>query len=200
RAARDDLVQDLVERHDPAAELSPERHLQDEERSRELARHDDLLVAELVERERVVRDDHGAVSGAHARPVRKQHIAVVYERIRRERHRSDLEPSLERPFVERLDVGYDRLELVPARVDRPGGEAPEHERVVWIGAEADAHEHGCELSTMRYFARPKNHASSGFSNSWRVNGRRCSPCPSASETVRSSSSAPFAFSRASSSS
>ncbi len=51
-----------------------------------------------------------------------------------------------------------------------------------------------------YCYRPKNQASSGFRHSSRVNGRRCSERPSASETVRSSSSAVFAASSASSSS
>ena len=51
-----------------------------------------------------------------------------------------------------------------------------------------------------YMERPKNHASSGFSTSSRVNGLQCSPRPSRSETVRSSSSAAFACSSASSSS
>ena len=61
-----------------------------------------------------------------------------------EREGRHLEPSFERPFVQRLDVPEDVLELEAAGVDRAGGERPEHERVVGIGAvaEADQHERG----------------------------------------------------------
>ena len=55
---------------------------------------------------------------------------------------SDLEPTLERPLVERLDVAEHVLELESARVDPALGESPEHERVVGIGAVAQADQHG----------------------------------------------------------
>ena len=90
------------------------------------------------------------------------------------------------------DVTSNRARRDP--VDGPRRDPPVHEGIVGICAEADADEHAV------YCSRPKNQASSGFSSSSRVNGRRCSERPSDSDTVRSSSSAAFAWSSASPSS
>ena len=73
--------------------------------------------------------------------MRKDRVLVLHERIRRERHRRRLEPALERPLAQRLNVLQNVLELEAARVDRAGRERPEHEGVVGVGAVAEADEH-----------------------------------------------------------
>ena len=118
-----------------------ERELEDEERRRQLAGDDDLGLPELVEGQALARHDDRAVAGADRGAVRQERIALVHERVRRERHRRHLETAFERPFVQRLDVLDDRLELEALRIDGPGGEPPEHEGVVGIGAETDADHH-----------------------------------------------------------
>ena len=55
--------------------------------------------------------------------MRQQHVAVGDVRVRAERDRGHLEPALDRPLVQRLDVGDDLLELEPARVDAPASSA-----------------------------------------------------------------------------
>ncbi len=91
--------------------------------------------------------------------------------------------------VQLLDVEQHRLDL-ERRGDEPVHERMECERVVRAGSEAEAQLH----------ERPKNHFSSGFSSSSRVNGRTRSSWPSRSETVKSSSSVSFASCSASPSS
>ena len=59
-----------------------------------------------------------------------------------ERDRGDLEPALEGPLVQRLDVPQHVLELEAARVDAPFREGPEHEGVIRVGAVAEVDEHG----------------------------------------------------------
>ena len=141
RGTRGDLRQDPVEGEDAAVELAAEDHLQHEERRGQLPWDDDLLRAQLVERQLLLRDHDRPVAGAHARAVREQEIAVLDERIRRERDRGHLEAALERPLVERLDVLAHRLEVEAARVDGARREAPEHEGVVGVRAEAETNEH-----------------------------------------------------------
>ena len=79
--------------------------------------------------------------------MRQQHVALLHERVGGERDRGDLELALERPVVERLDVLQDVLELEAARVDLAGGEGPEHERVVGVGAVAEVDQHGAREAT-----------------------------------------------------
>ena len=66
----------------------------------------------------------GPVPRAHARPVRKDDVPLLHERIRVQRDRRHLEPALERPLVQGLDVSEDVLELEPARVDLAPRRAP----------------------------------------------------------------------------
>jgi hypothetical protein len=56
RTSRQHLDRDLVERDDAVAEVA-DRHAEDEERRRRPAGDGDLDVAELVERERLARDE-----------------------------------------------------------------------------------------------------------------------------------------------
>jgi len=79
---------------------------------------DDLGLAQLVECQRFLRDDDRPVAGTDRRAVREQRVPLVHERVGRERHRRHLEPPLERPLVQRLDVVDRRLELEALRVDR----------------------------------------------------------------------------------
>ena len=116
---------------------SPIAEPQGEERGRHPAGHGDLDAAEIVFGQRLARDDDRPVAGAHARPVREQDVPVLDERVRVERDRRHLEPALERPLVQRLDVLQDVLELEAARIDLARGERPEHECVVGIRAVAE---------------------------------------------------------------
>ena len=129
-----DLLHDLVERHLAVAEVSAEVEAQDEEGGRHPARHGDLDLLQLLARDRALGDDHGPVARAHARPVREDHVPVLDERVRVQRDRRDLEPPLERPLVQGLDVLEHVLELEAARVDAAGRKSPEHERVVRVRA------------------------------------------------------------------
>ena len=116
RVARLHLVEDLVERHLAVAEVA-DRHAQDEERRRHATGDGDLEVGQVVQRERLSRHDDRAVAGAHARAVRQQHVPVLDERVRVQRDGGRLQPPLERPLVQRLDVAQDVLELEAARFD-----------------------------------------------------------------------------------
>ncbi len=73
--------------------------------------------------------------------MREERVVLLHERVRGERERRHLEPARARPLVQRLDVAEHLLELVPVRLDAVGRERPEHERVVGIGAVADADPH-----------------------------------------------------------
>ena len=73
--------------------------------------------------------------------MREQHVAVGDMGIGAGRDRGHLEPPLDGPLVQRLDVGDDLLEFESARVDAARLERPEHERVVGIGAVSDADRH-----------------------------------------------------------
>ena len=115
-AARRNLVRDLLERQ-LAVRKSPS--------TSRSARKDVVIVpgttissvAQLVERQRLARDDDRPVAGADAGAVRQQGVVLLHERVRGERERGHLEPAGPRPLVERLDVGEDLLELVATRVD-----------------------------------------------------------------------------------
>ena len=139
-AARGDLVQDPVERQLAVRELA-EREPSGEEGGRHPPGHDDLCEAQLLEAERLARDEDGPVAGADAGAVRQQRVAVLHERVRVQRDRGHLETADERPLVQGLDVLQHLLELEAARVDRAGRDRPEHERVVGIGTVAEANEH-----------------------------------------------------------
>ena len=134
--ARGDLVHDLVERHLARGKVT-DRKPQREERGRHAARNGDLDPPQVVVGQRLARDDDRPVAGAHARAVREQDVAILDERVRVQRDRRHLEPALERPLVQRLDVLQDVLELEAARIDLARGEAPEHEGVVGIRAVAE---------------------------------------------------------------
>jgi hypothetical protein len=139
RATRDDLVEHLVERHVPRVHLVAERELQHPARRRQRARRDDLHLAQV---ELVARDDNRAVALAEGRAVRQEDIAVGDRRIGAGGERRHLEPPLERPFVQRLDVGDDGLQIETALVDPIRLERPDHERVVGIRTVSDPDRHG----------------------------------------------------------
>jgi hypothetical protein len=137
-----DLLLDDVERQHAVCELAAERHLQHEEGRRQRPRHHDLRLAQLVERQRLARDHDRPVPVADRRSVRQERVPLVHERIRRKGHCRHLEPSLQGPFVQGLDVLDHGLEVEALRIDGSRRQAPEHEGVVGICAEADADEHG----------------------------------------------------------
>ena len=141
-----DLVEDLVERHRAIAELA-HAHPQHEERGRQLARDGDLDIARVGEGHLLPRDHDRPVAGAHRGAVRQQHVALLHERIGGERDRGDLELAVDCPGVQRLDVAQDVLELEAPRIDLARGEAPEHERVVGVGAVAETDQHGAQEAT-----------------------------------------------------
>ncbi len=93
------------------------------------------------------RDDDRPVAGSDARTVREQGVVLLNERVGGKRDRGDLEASDARPLVQRLDVAQDLLELVTAGVDEIRRERPVHERVVGIGAVADADLQAPDAST-----------------------------------------------------
>ena len=120
------------------AEREPEREVG----GREPARDDDLDARGAPSRSSGSRgDDDRAVADAHRGAVRQQHVAVGDARVGAHRDRRHLEPALDRPLVQRLDVRDDLLELEPARVDASRLDRPEHERVVGVCAVSDANPH-----------------------------------------------------------
>ena len=147
-AARGDLVEDAVERQLAVPDLA-EREAERQEGGRRQSGHDDLVLAELLQGQRLARDDDRAVAVADAGAVRQQGVAVLHERIRVQRDRGHLELALQRPLVQRLDVLQHLLELESAGVDRAGRDRPEHERVVWIGTVAEPDEHRARLAARR---------------------------------------------------
>jgi hypothetical protein len=70
---------------------------------------------------------------------------MLHQRIRGERERRYLEPALERPLVQDLNVLWHELELEAARVDRAGRQRPDHEGVVRIGGMSESNLHVCTL-------------------------------------------------------
>src|SRR6185503_2311809 len=88
-AAGENLLADLVERDGAVAEVA-ETEPQDEERGRELARYQDLDVAQVGGRQLLLRDDDRAVARAHRGAVRQQDVALLHERVRGERDGGDL--------------------------------------------------------------------------------------------------------------
>ena len=90
RAARRDLVEDLVERHARDSELAAERDARG--RGTRSSAFPGTTISSLRSSssvELLARDDDRAVAGADARAVREQRVALVHERVRaRARSRS----------------------------------------------------------------------------------------------------------------
>jgi hypothetical protein len=139
------LAEDPVERERAIREAAAERHSEDEKCRREPSGDGDLDLTELVERQRLARDDDRAVPGTDRSAVRKQRVASLDERVRRERKRRHLELPVERPFVQHLDVLGEELEPEAARRELPGSERPDHEGVVRVRGMADPDQHGSTL-------------------------------------------------------
>ena len=150
-----------------------------------------------------------ALGLAEHAPYRGVSLTPAGERVALEviRHHRLLELYLAKTLgvdVEDVHDEADRLEHaiseeLEARIDRALGfptHDPHGDPIPDANLEWPQRARRAEAATQR----PKNQASSGFRHSSRVNGRRCSGWPSCSETVRSSSSAAFASSSASSSS
>ena len=140
-ATRRDLLRDLVERELAETEVV-EHEPQREERRRHRPGHDDLELAQLVERQLLARDHDRPVARPDARSVRQERVVLLHERVRGERDRRHLEPPRARPLVQRLDVAEHLLELVAARVDEVRRQRPVHERVVGVRAVSDADPQG----------------------------------------------------------
>ena len=158
-----DLVDDAVEGHLAETEVA-DRHAQHQEGGRHPPGHRDLDVPDLLGSQGPARDHDRAVAGTHAGPVRKQEVAVLHEGVRVQRDRRRLQAPLERPLVQGLDVGQDVLELETARVDAPGGERPEHERVVGVWTVAEADQHGRRRLAAPAGQRVETPAPSGLSS------------------------------------
>src|SRR5436190_5496623 len=146
------LVEDLVERDLAETEVAEEEP-QDEERGGHAPRNRDLDRLQLLTLEWLTRHDDRPVSRAHARSVGEHCIVALNERIGMQRDRGRLEPSLERPVVQGLNVPQHVLELEPARVDPVRGKRPEHECVVGIRAVAESDQHAARLTQPAYHER-----------------------------------------------
>ena len=179
--ARDDRVEDpVVAQLDHVAERR-RREAEEQERRRLAARDGDAPGRCLLQRARLARDHERADAVTERGAAPQQPIPVAGRRRGTEAQLRELELGAGRPPVQLLDVEQHRLDL-ERRGNEPVHERVERERVVRAGREAEGQLH----------ERPKNHFSSGLRSSSRVNGRTCSPCPSRSETVKSSSSVSFA--------
>ena len=137
-----DLLHDLVGRNLAVAKVGPEEEAQNEIRRRHPPGDGDLEVAKTFRAHGLTRDDHRPISGAHGGSVRKNDVAVLHEGVGVQRDPAHLEPPFERPFVQRLGVLEDVLELECTLIDRAGGEAPEHECILRIGAVAEPNQQG----------------------------------------------------------
>ncbi len=100
-------------------------------------RPDDLDPVELSERELALGNHDRAVSLAERCAVWEQCIAVDDGRIGAGGQRCHLEAALERPLVQRLDVGNGGLQIETARVHPARLEGPDHERIVRVRAVPD---------------------------------------------------------------
>ena len=188
--ARDDGLQDpVVAELDDVAERR-RRQPEEQERRRLAARHGDAPGRRVLERAGLARDHERADAATERGAAAEQPVPVAGGRRRAEAELRELELGARRAPVQLLDVEQHRLDL-ERRGDEPVDERVERECVVRAGGEAEA---------LSFTMRPKNQASSGLRSSSRVNGRTCSPWPSRSETVKSSSSASFASCSASPSS
>jgi hypothetical protein len=126
---------------------------QREIRRRQRPRHRDGFAAKLVERHRLTRHDHRPVAIPHARPARAQGVQVGEIGVAVQANGRQFEFARECTAIERLDVDQLVRELKLAGVDLAVGKGVEHERVVGVGAVADANEvlrgaHGM-LETLR---------------------------------------------------
>ena len=118
-----------------------EHEAESEERGRQRAGDDDLAPGEVVDVDRLARDEDRPVARADRGAVRKQGVVVLDERVRGERDRGHLEARGARPLIQRLDVREHLLEAESARVDEIRRQRPVHERVVGVGAVADTDVH-----------------------------------------------------------
>ena len=179
--SRDDRVQDpVVAKLDHVAECG-RREPEQQEGSRLAPRHGDAAGRRFLERSDLARHHERPDAATQRRAAAEQPVAVAGCRGRPEAELGELELGARRAAVQLLDVEQHRLHL-ERRGHEPVHERVERERVVRARSETEAKCH----------ERPKNQASNGFSNSSRVNGLTCSPWPSPSETVKSSSSVSFA--------
>ncbi len=136
-AAGGDLLADLVEGKLPHGDPLAERETQHEVGGRQPPRDDDLESFQLFQGERLTRDHDRPVADSERGAVWEERVAVGDARVRPERERAHLEPALERPAVQGLDVRGDTLEGEPAGIDATGLDRPEHEGVVGVCAVAD---------------------------------------------------------------
>ncbi len=179
--AGDDRVEDpVVAKLDHVAERR-RGEAQEQERRRLPAGHGDASGGDLLQRALLARDDERADAAAERGAAAQQPVPVAGRRRRAEAQLRQLELAVAaRRFSSSMSSRTGSTSNGAG--DEPVHERVERERVVRARREAEAEPH----------VRPKNHFSSGFSSSSRVNGRTCSPCPSRSETVKSSSSVSFA--------
>ena len=187
-ACGDRVENPVVAKLDDIAERR-RREPEEQERRGLPARNCDAPRRSLLQRARLARDHERADTAAERSPAAQQPVPVAGGRRRPEAELRELELGTARAPVQLLDVEQHRLDL-ERRGNEPVHEGVERERVVRAGGEAKAQLH----------ERPKNHFSSGFRSSARVNGRTRSSWPSRSETVKSSSRVSFASSSASPSS
>ena len=87
-----------------------------------------------------LRDEDGAVALPHRGAGIHHPVLVVDQHVGSRGHRGHLELAGARPAVEGLDVFQHVLDLDARHPHLAGGERVEHERVVGIGAVADANE------------------------------------------------------------
>ncbi len=83
-------------------------------------------------------DEDGAIALSHRGAGIHHPVLVVDQDVGSRGHRRHVELARPRPPVEGLDVLQYVLDLDPLRLHLAGGERVEHERVVGIGAVADA--------------------------------------------------------------
>ena len=93
-----------IERHFDALEIDAQAQPQRQVRARQLARHGDRRLAQLLDAHRLAGDDHRPVAVAHARAARAQDVLVVQKGVGVDAHGREFELGLERPAVERFDV------------------------------------------------------------------------------------------------
>jgi hypothetical protein len=157
--AGEHVVLDLVERH---------HHMFDrwlieargQKCGRELARDGDGPAGERAAGIRGrgrTRDDARTVPVTDTGPVREQRVPIREVRIGVQRHRGDFELPAQRTLVQAFDVRQLVLVTPGARIDFPGGERPEHERVVGIRAVCDVDRagHSGQKAPPHWSVRPR---------------------------------------------
>ena len=84
-------------------------------------------------------DDDGAVAATDRGAVREQQVAVGDGGVARHAHRDHVDVGARGALVQRLGVGALGDELEPLGIELPVEERPEHEDVVRVGREREAH-------------------------------------------------------------